>query len=391
MVASLGSIYQWSVSLLAPQNLPETYQRIVHEVCKLTGAEYGSIFLLNEGKLVRTYTTVPLKYQIVPEKNDLIFKSIQAQRPVAITLSQARGMNHFGDRRPFPLAAIPLTFNQTTTGVILLKSSKTLRFSKQKLEILKLFSAIASLKIRNVELYYDAKIALESRNAFVSMASHELRTPLTSIKGYTELMGHSLATGRVPNVEWITSLKYETQQLARLVEELLEIKRMKDGAIGYRITSCSAQTIIDRAIKDVAEVYPEHTFNYSHTGDAALIYGNEEKLTQVISSILHNAAKFSSPNTEVTIKVDCGDQSCQIMIQDRGVGMTTDEVKQAFGEFYKGKVRTTDGMGLGLYLCRQIINEHQGNISIDSQKDQGTKVMLTLPLHQANHSSPRPL
>jgi two-component system, sensor histidine kinase len=381
----LEEIYRSTVKLLVPLTPEETYARIVDEAKRLAKAEYGSIFLYKHEEFERVYSSIPSEFQITPRsKEGLTYRALMEQKPLVFTADEVNKLRPEAPTAKSKLYIfIPLTFNDEAIGVLTLQSQASTRFTRRQLQTIKLFSSVASLKIRNVLLFTDIKKAIDTREMFMSMAAHELRTPLTAITGYSDLLSQRVKSGEKINHEWVEALRVETQRLSRLVNELSEINMIKMNDMPYSLQPCDVRQMLSSAQEEVSEVYPEYAFTIvdATSEEPMFVHGDFKKLKQVFAHIMHNAAKFSKREDEITIILSKKDMVVTIEIIDRGEGMTGEELKNLFSEFYKANSRAHEGIGLGLYISRRIIESHNGKIAITSKKKKGTNVIITLPQH----------
>jgi len=212
------------------------------------------------------------------------------------------------------------------------------------------------------------------------MAAHEFRTPLTTISGYIQLLYNKLANSKKIESTWIKNLSYENVRLTNLVKELLDINKVKSGQLDFYLKVCNLEKIISRAINNFNFQYPERKLIFKDTcrEKTPEVIGDYDKLLQVINNLLDNAAKFSPPNSSITISLKSDKTQYTINVKDQGAGINKEDLPKIFSAFYKGDHQIT-GMGLGLHLSRYIINYHQGSIHVSSKENQGTTFEINLP------------
>ena len=210
------------------------------------------------------------------------------------------------------------------------------------------------------------------------MAAHELRTPITTIYGYAQLLERKTNGTKEIEGKWIKELHTETHRLSLLVNDLLEINRINSGHSHYIFKSCNLKNIIDEAIK---------TFNKDHPNRVMLVedetkeekcnvIGDFNKLLQMILNLLDNAEKFSAKNIILKLKYQKSDYIIQI--QDKGEGIGEKDIPKLFEVYQRGST-DREGIGLGLFLAKNIIERHRGSIDIKSKRGKGTIVTLRFP------------
>ncbi|AWZ49637.1 two-component sensor histidine kinase [Clostridiaceae bacterium 14S0207] len=215
------------------------------------------------------------------------------------------------------------------------------------------------------------------KNEFISSISHELRTPLTAIKGWSEL----IITGELDNTEdakeGISIIAKETDRLSMLVEDLLDFSKLESRKIKLDLK----ETCINDLIKDIS-VFFKTKLEQAHIKlDIALpdeemfILADSNRLKQIFINLIHNSMKFSNPNTTIRIVAKSENNFVLIYVIDEGIGISKEDLPKVTDKFFKGSL-TQAGSGIGLAVCKEIMNLHSGQLVIDSIENIGTKVCL---------------
>lgn len=377
----LEKIYKSSLKLLVPATPEETYKTVVHEAIKLVGADSGTINLLLGGEFTAVYSSIP-GYELKPRKRGYTYKVFKSGKPVIADIAEISKAHPFMKGHNLKSAIfIPLSYQNRGIGVLVVNTRHIAYFDEEKLKILTYFGSMVSLAIRKAQLYDEIKKALEVRDLFISMAGHELRTPLTAISGYSQLLYSKLRGSNAPEERWAEQLKYECQRLANLTNELLTINSIRTGQLHYQWKECSIKQILDRAINNVKFIYPDRRFILKDKvdGKGDSIIGDFDKLLQAITNMAENAAKFSPPQSVVNLELESTNQSFVIKILDPGIGINRKDIINVFQKYYRGVNHTTEGMGLGLFLAKEIVERHHGLIKLTSNSRKGTIAKITLP------------
>lgn len=378
----LHKINTSGVRLLRPLTPEETYKTIVQEAVKLVKGSHGSLFVAHNGILERGYTSLPALYEVQIRPRGFTYRAFKEKKTIIVDTDyivkihpQIKKMGIKSD------ILVPISYRNKPIGVISLLSEKSHYFNQQHVEVLKLFASMASLAIRKTQLYVETKKALESRDLFISMAAHELKTPLTTINGYVQLLHSKVLNKQETSKKWLDELSWETVRLTQLINEMLEVNRMRSGKLQYTFKECSLNEIIQRALLDFSFTHPHRVININnkiHDGEDHVV-GDFDKLLQVIINILDNAAKFSPEETEIKMVLESHNASFLLAIEDVGIGIDRKELPRIFDEFYKAGEGHRRGMGLGLFICKSIIEQHKGIIRVRSQLNKGTQVEIKLP------------
>lgn len=383
----LERIYKSALKFLVPLTPEETYETIVKEAINLAGTGEGSIFLPDSGTkdLRRVYTSNPGLYKLKARKRGITYRTFKTRQAAVVTKKEIEQLYKvhpmLKEMETKSIVSVPLSYRNKSIGVLSLQSLKEEQFTQKELDVLKLFGSMASLAIRKTQLYDEIKKALETRDLFISMAAHELRTPLTTISGYGQLLRVKLAGTDGPESKWVEGLTLELFRLTQLVNELLEVNRIRSGEFQYILKECYLTEIIRRAISDLHFTHPNHKISLQNKilKNQDIVIADFDKLLQVIINIIDNSAKFSPTGSEITLDLKLKNNYLILRINDHGEGISKSEAAHVFERFYKGKIATKAGMGLGLFLARNVISKHNGEIKIYSEKNKGTIVEIKLP------------
>lgn len=375
---ALRQIQRSALKFLQPKTLSQTYRIIVDEAVKLVGAKHGIITIEKDKNLVPVYFSAPPDYQVIPRKRGYNYFAHTTGKIICINrkqMDQARPeyANNFTDINS--VIFIPLRTKDHAVGVLGLQSEKFSYFTKEKIKVLQLFSSLATMAIRNCQMYEEVEKALKTRDLFISIAAHELKSPLTTIRTYSQLLTNSKNQPVNPKV--VDSLDKESLRLERLLNELLAVEQIKTGQFKYIFNKCSLKEICLRAIIDFKASHPTRSIIFDNKLGRCSdkITGDPDKLIQAITNLLNNAAKFSSPKTFVKLSLYCRLGKLKVMIKDQGKGMLKKEIRNIFNQYYQGN-HNNRGMGLGLYVVKNILDQHNALINVKSTVGKGTTFHL---------------
>ena len=226
----------------------------------------------------------------------------------------------------------------------------------------------------------DQKKQLERKDEFIGVASHELKTPLTTLKGYLQLMG--IQEDLSPSVKsYISKANISLTKLQRLVDELLDVSRIKAGKLEFSKHIFNLTELVDQCVENSRIMYPMYTIKKEFE-EKIMVMGNEERIEQVFMNLINNAVKYSSESRDIVVRTERDDISAVVSVTDFGVGMSEPEQKFVFERFYRvnGSNLLTPGLGMGLYIASEIIKEHKGEIRVKSKLNKGSIFSFSLPL-----------
>jgi signal transduction histidine kinase len=229
----------------------------------------------------------------------------------------------------------------------------------------------------------EAKRRLDSlQDDFIATITHELLTPLGFIKGYaTTLLREDINWDQQTRQEFLTIIDEEADRLRELIDNLMDSSRLQSGSL-----SMSFQPLrLDTLLKDISMRARTRQANLNIElkieTPGLLISGDPTRLAQVFDNIINNAIKYA-PGSDLTITLEKYADQARILIKDSGPGIPKDQLEKIFQRFYRVPSQNTSirGTGLGLFICRQIIQAHHGEIDADSREGQGATFFIYLPL-----------
>jgi len=224
------------------------------------------------------------------------------------------------------------------------------------------------------------------KSNFLSVVSHELRTPLHSIKGFVDiiLMGK---TGPINDLQrdFLTTVKDATSNLQRLIDDLLEFSRMEAGQIRLRPQMISVYDIALTVVEQLTPLAEENKLQLINQvpEDIALVEADPMRIGQVMTNLVSNAIKFTPAEGTIVISAHAVDGQVQVSVRDTGIGIPAEEQDKVFQRFYQvdsSATRSYRGAGLGLTICKFIVEYHHGRIWVESQVGEGSTFHFALPM-----------
>jgi signal transduction histidine kinase len=219
------------------------------------------------------------------------------------------------------------------------------------------------------------------QDEFISTISHELRTPLGFIKGYvTTLLRDDVDWKAETRAEFLHIVDDESDRLRELIDNLLDSSRLESGRLGMTVVPTRIGTLIRDASERTMSAYPEMDLRQEIDEDLPSADVDATRISQVLDNLLSNAHKYA-PESTVVISVKNVDDSIRVEVKDYGPGIPTEHIPHLFERFFRvpGESSTVRGTGLGLYICRKIIEAHGGKIGVISKVEEGSTFYFTLP------------
>jgi PAS domain S-box-containing protein len=226
------------------------------------------------------------------------------------------------------------------------------------------------------------------KSEFISTAAHELRTPLAVILGYTELLRSPEEFGEFGDehkVEFLEEIYLKCETLSFIIDEMLDISRIESGLpIALDLQPHQPEAWLTKVIKRFEMQGPGHTFQLDLSGrQPETVTCDLHRISQVLENLLSNAIKYSPRGGTITVNGATVGDDYVISIADQGIGMTSEQASHVFDKFWRADASNTaiGGLGLGMSIARQIVENHGGRIWVESSPGVGTKVSFSLPLH----------
>lgn len=221
---------------------------------------------------------------------------------------------------------------------------------------------------------------------FVANVSHELRTPLTTIRSYTETLLDGGVEDEETRKNFLTVIDDETERMARLVKELLQLSRLDNETEKMNMEELEVGSLLDDCVRKVlltAESKQQSVECPFRRQRPLYIFADRDKIQQVLLNILMNAIKYTQDGGKIRIDSFIRGDTVNISVADNGIGISEAEISRIFERFYrvdKARSRSMGGTGLGLSIAKQITEVHDGKISVRSREGEGTTMTVTLPL-----------
>jgi signal transduction histidine kinase len=292
------------------------------------------------------------------------------------------------------LLGVPLMVDDQLIGVLHVGTVEQRRFSTQDAELLELAGSRAAVAIERARLYRNAQEAVALRDEFLSVAAHELKTPLTGMRLSTQLALRQLtATGEVDRERVRRGLEGVDQQvnkLSRLVSQLLDISRIQAGKLVIEPVPTDLVELVGGIVGTTQASTNQHQIVFTHNGPVTAVV-DPLRVEQIVANLVDNAIKYSPQGGQIEVSVeDASEGWVRMSVRDHGIGIPEDRRAHLFNRFYQAHGEGHyGGMGLGLYISQQIVEQHEGSIAAEFPLDGGTRFVISMPTHAAAVSGAR--
>ena len=358
----LERLYGFSQQLLSSDNAAELLNAIPRYIVDSFGVRSAAVSLTNRADIYRSGPNVDGL-----EAHDLQLCCLRSEPRIDRT-----------NQRAF----VPLTLGTRVVGSVGTSGSQ---LSRQTLDAIGSLIAIAVERVGAIEKLSRAEAARESeqlRSLLLDSVTHEFRTPLTAIKAsVTSLLG-SPNLSLAEKEDLLTVINEESDRLNRLVGEAAEMAQLDAGKVELQIEPASIGDVVAEALEDLKQVLTTHPVEVRIPDGLPPARMDSARIKEVLVHLLENAAKYSGPDTPIRITAEIRNQTLTTSIADRGPGIDDFEQALVFEKFYRGLNQRVQvhGTGMGLAICKAIVEAHGGHIGVTSQLGHGSVFYFSLPV-----------
>ncbi|MCX7769933.1 MAG: ATP-binding protein [Proteobacteria bacterium] len=392
----LSIVNNFGKTLTAELELEEVIEKIVHEFNNLLPSD-TLVFLQNKENTINEFfvkSVVGINNRLTPgntiSSNILLklsegvtFLYLKAHKDIHNYLKNIVSDLGYNPERALVL---PIKFQKHYLGVILfLNQNKD--FDERIFQMFEPLINFSSIALENALRYRRLKDLNIWRQNYMANISHELRTPLTIIKGFNEILCQKILKDEESKQVILNNMLNEVNKLVRLIDNLLTISKFENipSFLKIRHAPVDIHSLIRKAIEELKKEAESKkiTFIKAFHDRPIKVEGDEELLMQCFYHLISNAIKYSKTNGRVEVSTTISGNLVYIKIKDFGIGIKEEDLSKIFDKFYMidaGPNRTTRGTGIGLYLVRELINLHYGNVQVESTYGKGTTFTIKLPL-----------
>jgi PAS domain S-box-containing protein len=289
------------------------------------------------------------------------------------------------------LVIFPLVASGNRLGCLLVYYKHEQHFDHIELRHLKVLVDQATITLYNLQLLevaeesrHEAERANEIKTEFLAMISHELRTPLTSIIGFTTtLLAEDVIWGPDEQRDFVLTIQHEANRLQELIDHLLDLSRLEAGMMSISQESHSLHEIMEDALPQFNILTSGQILTLHLPANLPPIYADAKRIAQVLVNLVRNAATYAPKGTEISISANVRGNFVQVNVSDQGPGIPLAEHKKVFKAFQRGANEENgpaQGAGLGLAICKGLVEAHGGRIWIKKKATPGATISFTIPL-----------
>jgi signal transduction histidine kinase len=424
----LAALHETTLGLMSRLDLKDLLETLVRRASQLLGTSNGFIYLVApDGADLERQVGVGVFDQDrsprVKPGEGLSGKVWQTGQPLVVDdYDTWPGRSPSGTSLIHAMAGVPLHSGSRVVGVLAIASDRESKqvFGDEEIELLTRFARLASIALDNARLFTEvqrareeAETANQAKSAFLSMVSHELRTPLTSVLGFARIIQKRLEERVFPAVqseevktqramqqvrENVGIIIGEGERLTAMINDVLDLAKIEAGKVEWHMQPLSVAEVIERATAATASLFEEKHLRLIKEVSEGLppVVGDRDRLIQVVINLISNAVKFTPASRGmpgvsgtgraeqglVTCRASQSDGEIMISVSDTGIGIADADRAKVFEKFTQVGDALTEkpkGTGLGLPICKEIVERHGGRIWVDSELGKGSTFTFTLP------------
>jgi signal transduction histidine kinase len=310
-----------------------------------------------------------------------LFSSI----PETLIVGAAQDEQHLAlmrEMRMRSLVAVPIAARGQIFGTLTMASLEDRHYGPADLEMVTQLGLRTGMAIDNTRLYRQAVQAVNIRDEFLSIAGHELRTPLTPILLESQILSRLAQQPDIDKVrQRADKLWRNAERMGKLIDELLDVSRISGGRLHLHLQDCDLRDVVEDVIARASdEAVRAETEIRLQLGDPARGLWDRTRIEQVTSNLVGNALKYGK-GKPVDVFAGARDGRALLLVRDRGIGIAPEDQQRIFQRFERAvSSRHFGGLGLGLWIVRQIVDAHGGAITVESRPGKGAEFAVRLPL-----------
>lgn len=418
----LATINHVTRALTDKVQLSELIQLVGDEMKKLFNSDITYLALLNADKTIIDFPyqngdeMPPMKFgEGLTSKVIMTGEALLINKDTDIAAEYDKMGVQKSGKAAISYLGVPIPSEDRIIGVLSVQSTQLeSRFNEEDKRLLSTIAINVGVAIHNAELFEEVKTAKaraedanEAKSAFLSTVSHELRTPLTSVLGFAKIIRKRLEEKIFPVVskedsktertikqisENLDVVVSEGERLTTLINDVLDLAKIEAGKMEWNMKPIFLQDALSRAIASTHSLFEIKKLGLKKEipSNLPLVNADEDKIIQVIINLLSNAVKFTDSG-QVTIGTELRDNEVIVKIKDTGIGISEKDSHKVFERFRQAGDTLTDkpkGTGLGLPICREIVEHHGGTIWMESEPDKGSTFFFSLPTFSEGTSRP---
>lgn len=372
-------------------------QRVTDATTQLTGAAFGAFFYntvndRGESYMLYTLSGAPrsaFEQFGMPRATEVFRPTFAGQGVVRVDdITKDPRYGHNAPHQGMPKGHLPVVSYLAVP--VISESGKVIGglffghpdagvFTQDHEEMVSNIAAQTAIAIDNSRLFEEVKTLSSRKDEFIALAGHELKTPLTSIKGYLQV----LAKGKRSDLEerFFNKSLRQIEKLNMLIEDMLNMSRIEAGKLELTVEAFDLTELLLDVIDTFQHTEGTHEIVKDIPEKPVIIEGDHQRLEQALINLISNAIKYSPKADRIKVTLEVEDGLATVRIQDYGIGLTPQQQQKIFSRFYRAEgLQGISGLGLGLYLTKEILDRHNAGLLVSSEFGKGSVFAFSVPI-----------
>jgi len=319
--------------------------------------------------------------ELVPQVTDALLQAISSS-PEHLELWRSLGLTG--------MLVVPLKARGRTRGAMGFFASIRPPYDARDVKLAEDLGLLAGLAVDNAMLYREAQAAVQARDDMLSVVSHDLGNPLSAIRIGTSLLLRGIPPEERERGGWyhLESIRQSAEQMERLINDLLEVKRLEAGKVMLERRATAVEPLLRSVHQTFAPLAGQRGLELSWQAEEILppVWADRQRIVQVLSNLIGNALKFTPQGGRVSLDAVAGTGEVIFRVTDTGQGIKREHLSHVFERFWQSRREGKQGLGLGLAICKGIVEAHGGRIWVESGDGRGTTFGFTLPVQSGAES-----
>ena len=371
--AHTHSLYQVARELAGTQSVKDVAQITQEFLGKQVGL--NAYVIVTDERVVKTQMVGAAQFHV---ETHLATMALTSKKTVSSSALSTTGWG---------CVYIPLISAEHVHGVLVLAvHQETTEVNPEKIAFCEAYASLLSITLERlhfVEVAYAHELSVTSerlRSSILSAISHDLRTPLTVMVGMADTLTSHEPPLPADAVATVHTIQDQARRLSSLVSNLLEMARLSAGDVQLRLDWHDITDVISASIEHLGDALNAHALSVHIPADVSLVQIDAVLMERVVTNLLENATKYSPKGSAISLQVAEGERELQLIVQDQGRGIPPQKLDSMFDMFERGsKESNIQGFGLGLSICKVIVQAHGGQISASNRPSGGAELTVCLP------------
>ncbi len=372
--------------------LNELLNELLRRICDVLPADSAAIYLLDsDAAALKEQATVNLEVSgelttHIPIGRGIVGGIAANRLPTIVEdLAKTHANDELSSRAELrSIAGVPLMVDNQVRGVLFIGSRVPNRYTGGALDLLERAAARASMGIERAQLYAEMQSALQVRHELLAVAAHELKTPIASLLGYSQLLQARAQATNAVDERMARPLRVMTEQvhrLNRLVNRLLDLSQIENSTFVLQRERVDLVEVVRNVVETVRSTIEMHVLEVQYPDVPVMVYGDTIRLEQVMHNLLGNALKYSPWGGTIVVNLTANEDEAAVSVTDPGIGIPLDEQGKLFQPFYRAKStqHQFQGLGIGLYVVRETVEQHGGSVEVRSARGEGSTFTVRVP------------